>query len=235
MNSDRPSIPYTYLIGWPTLNKWYYGVRYASGCHPNELWVSYKTSSIRVLELTKLHGDPPIREIRKTFKNSNSARLWEHRVLKRMKVIYDEKWINKTDNISIAPIYGDNNPVSRSEVREKIRNGVIAYYKINKHSTLGTTWNEAKKKEWSLARMNTLNPFYGHRHTEENLKMFSISQIGEKNSFYGKTHSDVQKAEWSKARKGICKSRICCIYCLKEVAINLFTRWHGNNCQTITE
>jgi hypothetical protein len=39
------SISYTYLIGWSKLDKWYYGVRYASNCNPDELWVKYKTSS----------------------------------------------------------------------------------------------------------------------------------------------------------------------------------------------
>lgn len=29
--------PYTYLIGWPNLNKWYYGVRYAKNCQPIDL------------------------------------------------------------------------------------------------------------------------------------------------------------------------------------------------------
>jgi hypothetical protein len=37
--------PYTYLIGWSHLNKWYYGRRTAKGCHPSELWVKYFTSS----------------------------------------------------------------------------------------------------------------------------------------------------------------------------------------------
>jgi hypothetical protein len=30
--------PYTYLIGWSNQNKYYYGVRYAKDCHPNDFW-----------------------------------------------------------------------------------------------------------------------------------------------------------------------------------------------------
>jgi len=30
------TIPYTYLIGWPEHNRYYYGVRYANGCSPEE-------------------------------------------------------------------------------------------------------------------------------------------------------------------------------------------------------
>lgn len=46
-------IPYTYLLGWPEIDKWYYGVRYAKKCHPSDLWVTYKTSSRHVDSIVK--------------------------------------------------------------------------------------------------------------------------------------------------------------------------------------
>lgn len=95
--------PYTYLIGWSHLNLWYYGVKYAIGCHPDQLWVSYFTSSKYVAETRSEHGEPDVIEIRKVFNNTKDARNWENAVLRRMKVVYDDKWLNKTDNKSIAP------------------------------------------------------------------------------------------------------------------------------------
>jgi hypothetical protein len=97
------SIPYTYLIGWSDLNVWYYGTRYANGCDPSDLWDTYFTSSKYVKEFINCFGDPDIKEIRKIFKTSAEARSWEHKVLKRMKVVQKNNWINKTDNISIDP------------------------------------------------------------------------------------------------------------------------------------
>ena len=94
LRTNKTHIPYTYLIGWSKFNKWYYGVRYAIGCTPNDLWVDYKTSSKYVHEFTKLHGDPDIIQIRKTFNNIESARKWEETVLIRMKVIKEDKWLN---------------------------------------------------------------------------------------------------------------------------------------------
>ena len=81
----------------------YYGVRYSKNCHPDEFWQSYFTTSIYVNEYRKIHGDPDIIQIRKTFNNVNRARLWEHRVLKRLKVINREDYLNKSDSKSIDP------------------------------------------------------------------------------------------------------------------------------------
>jgi len=109
-------IPYTYLVGWPTHNKWYYGVRYASDAHPGDLWTSYKTSSKHVKAFVEQFGDPEIRQVRKVFDSSEKARIWENKVLARLGVVRDSRWLNKTDNISIEPVFGDAHPMKRPEV-----------------------------------------------------------------------------------------------------------------------
>jgi len=103
--------PYTYLIGWSKLNIWYYGVRYADGCHPGDLWVTYFTSSKYVADFVSEHGEPDVREIRQQFTDITKARLWETCVLKRMNVVLRENFLNKSDNISIAPMPGEENPM----------------------------------------------------------------------------------------------------------------------------
>jgi hypothetical protein len=50
-----------------------------------------------------IYGDPDVVEVRRIFDDITKARLWENTVLRRLKVIYRDKWLNKTDNISIAP------------------------------------------------------------------------------------------------------------------------------------
>jgi len=87
--------PYTYLIGWTNHNKYYYGVRYAIDCHPDDFWVEYFASSDYVDEHRELHGEPDIIQIRRTFTDRESAILWEHKVNKRMDVVNDNKWLNK--------------------------------------------------------------------------------------------------------------------------------------------
>ena len=110
------NIPYTYLLGWSKLNKYYYGVRYSKNCHPSDLWNEYFTSSNYVKEFVIINGNPDIIQIRNIFMNIDDARKWEHKVLRRMKVTKKFEWLNKTDNISIKnsliksgilhPLYG---------------------------------------------------------------------------------------------------------------------------------
>lgn len=93
--SNIYTTPYTYLIGWSKLDLWYYGVRYATGCNPTDLWVKYFTSSQYVSEIRKSSGDPDVIEVRKIFVDVESAQKWEFNVLTRLKVNSSKKWINK--------------------------------------------------------------------------------------------------------------------------------------------
>jgi len=88
------TIPFTYLIGWTTHNKWYYGVRYANNCQPADLWNSYFTSSTIVKDFRKNHGEPDIILIRKTFKSKQDAIIWEGKILSRLWKFRDF-WLNK--------------------------------------------------------------------------------------------------------------------------------------------
>lgn len=91
-------IPYTYFIGWTKYNKFYYGRRTAKNCNPIEFWNKYFTSSDRVKEFRKKHGDPDIIQIRKTFPNNSTACiLWEHKVLRRINAKHNTSFLNQTN------------------------------------------------------------------------------------------------------------------------------------------
>ncbi len=96
--------PFTYLIGWSTINKFYYGVKYAKNSNPADLWTKYFTSSKHVKQIRNDHGEPDIIQVRKVFNSVEKARNWECKVLTRLNVIHNEKWINATNNKSISPI-----------------------------------------------------------------------------------------------------------------------------------
>lgn len=93
--------PYTYLLGWSSNNKFYYGVRYAKACDPADLWETYFTSSKHVKAFVACHGDPDIIQIRKVFDTRDQAIAWEHKVLRRLKVTQNNKWLNMTDNKAV--------------------------------------------------------------------------------------------------------------------------------------
>ena len=86
---------YTYLIGWSSKNLWYYGVRYSQKSNPNDLWITYFTSSKYVKDMRVLYGEPDIIQIRKTFSCPEKAQRWETKVLTRLDVTNDNKWINR--------------------------------------------------------------------------------------------------------------------------------------------
>jgi len=150
---------YTYLIGWTAHNKFYYGVRYANGSNPNELWKSYFTSSKHVKNFAKKHGNPDIIEIRKEFTNRDSAINWENSVLRKMKVVEDTRFLNATYNMAIKHPVGYN-PSKNLVEWNKYRNGKSDV------ETLGETAAAEKAKKTSLAvtkawkdgKMNSVKP-----------------------------------------------------------------------------
>lgn len=145
--------PYTYLIGWSEQNKYYYGVRFAKKCSPTELWVSYFTSSKHVSAHRIKFGEPDIILIRKIFDDVNKARFWESKVLKRMKVVENSNWLNKTDNRSIDPVLALKGTMSHvgkkrsEESKKKMR--------IPK--------SEIAKKNMSVARKKLIENGYVHK------------------------------------------------------------------------
>lgn len=89
-------IPYTYCLTFKPTGQKYYGVRYKRGCKPEDLFQTYFTSSKEIKRLITLYGTQSFEtEIRKTFDCAQKARRWEYKVLRRLKVQKNSKWINR--------------------------------------------------------------------------------------------------------------------------------------------
>ena len=111
--SDRT--PYCYLIGWSSLNVFYYGKRTAKDCHPSEFWVTYFTSSKVVKHYVDMYGSPDIMQIRKIFTDVKSCSEWEIKVIRR--IIKTKKFLNlqyssskfdATYHVAVKDIYGNS-------------------------------------------------------------------------------------------------------------------------------
>ena len=107
--------PFTYLVGWSKLDLWYYGVKYARGCHPTDLWTTYFTSSKLVSALREEHGEPDVVAVRRSnFKNSEQTCACETRVLKAIKRSGKwNLWLNKAINGRVVDPHNE-------EVRRKM-------------------------------------------------------------------------------------------------------------------
>jgi hypothetical protein len=150
--------PYTYLIGWSQLNTWYYGVRYAKACDPTDFWTSYFTSSKYVKNFRVKNGEPDILQIRKTFRDKESAQTWETKVLQRMRVIGDERFLNKAIGKSLQDFenrkkimikkYGIENSSQLPDVANKISKSLKGKPKSEKHKqNLKRSFNKQSTKD----------------------------------------------------------------------------------------
>ena len=88
-------IPFTYLVGWSNLDKWYYGVRYCNQSNPVDLWSIYFTSSLKVKEYRNIYGEPDVIQVRKIFTNPMEALDYEQKVLKKLKIKTNNRWLNE--------------------------------------------------------------------------------------------------------------------------------------------
>lgn len=145
------STPYTYLIGWSELDLWYYGVKFGKSADPAKFWVNYFTSSKYVRDMRAEFGEPDVREIRKTFESKESAAEWERKVIRRIKAVWSDKWINRGNGghefnpspemrarskscrqkISEARKRWAAKPENREKVMEYAKNGRIGASKIS--------------------------------------------------------------------------------------------------------
>lgn len=130
--------PYTYLIGWSQHQKYYYGVRFAKGCHPNDFWSEYFTSSTKVAEYREQHGEPDVIQIRKTFHNREAAIAWENKVLRRMNVIGEDHWMNQ----AAFPVFDSRGRPRTPEHLRKMRASALKGAETTKKQRTGKTWDE---------------------------------------------------------------------------------------------
>jgi hypothetical protein len=118
---------------------------------------------------------------------------WENKVLKRMKVIYRNDFLNLTDNKSIDPTYlsrinkGKNNPwYNKKHTKESIEK--IRFASLNRKHTkesiekirlfnLGKKHTKESKEKIRLAGMGNTNRV-GKKHTKETKEKISLSKIG---------------------------------------------------------
>ena len=210
-------IPFTYRVTCIPTGQHYYGVRWQAGCHPDELWTKYFTSSDKVKALIEEHGKDSFQfEIRRTFPNNPKAAIdWEARVLK--KIYLDENWLNQAAFPSIDN-RGENNPnwgkpawnrgkEHSEETRRKIGDGKRGKNIGENHPMYGKEpWNKGKKlseehrkklSEAALSGKNTgeNHPFYGKTHSEETRKKLSEANLGKK-------LSEETRRKMSEAQKG---------------------------------
>jgi hypothetical protein len=211
------AIYYTYLIGWSNHNKWYYGVRYSKDANPDELWKRYFTSSKVVKYFMEVNGDPDIIEIRKTFDSPVKARVWESKVLNRMRVSSDNKFLNITTNAA---------PMSPSELPREVE--ALRRMKISSSHKMSNRKRTSQKDSYPDSAKATISQKAKDRWSKVDRSVLSEQmKQGWKNM--SQESEEARKISWKNAYDS--KPLLECPHCGKagknRSAMN---RWHFGNC-----
>lgn len=165
--------PFTYVLTHLPSQKRYYGVRYAYGCHPDDLFTKYFSSSKVIKELIKKDGISAFHtEIRKTFNTQEAALLWEQRVLEKLKVITNNNWLNKGISGKSRPTIES---IAKANETKKRRYGHLS-------SVLkGRVLSEETRAKMSAARKrNPRSPNKGKKCSDAAKQAKSIKMTGKK-------------------------------------------------------
>jgi hypothetical protein len=175
--------PYTYLIKHRPTGKVYYGYRSANRVEPAEdLWKHYFTSSLGVQQLIEETGaDSFDVEIRRIFETKEQASAWETRVLRRCRVLEDDRWLNQNIAGYIVPT---------QESRKKISEAHKDKPKSEEHK------QNLSKSQKGRPKVNSKNQ------TPEYRELMSKLKSGAGNGRYGKEVSEETRRRISEAKKG---------------------------------
>ena len=227
-------IPYTYLLEFThpqTYEKlYYYGVRYSKNCHPDDLFIKYFTSSKYVKKLIKEFGIKCFKyEVRKIFPNNPlRAHQWEQKVLLKLKAAKRKDFINKSVGGKTFHMFGDENPSSRPEVRDKISNSLKTYYETHDNPFYGRSHSDETKKAISIAnkgrklsddvRQKMSDSKIGVKRSDEFCQKISKRMSGSNNPQYGNHH----------AANHLNNNKQECPHCKIITTIGNLKRWHLN-------
>lgn len=124
-----------------------------------------------------------------------------------------------------------------SRVYDKLRNQLSETYTGSKRAP----FSDEAKANMKKAAANRRNPPVTSSRLERIREGVAKREklTGEKNPFYGKKHTSEVSAilaeKNSRVFTGVPKTRVSCLYCQKDVSVNMLGRYHGINCKLFDE
>lgn len=198
---------FTYILKFKPTNQWYYGVRWAVGCSPDDLWTTYYSSSTAVLNLIKEFGKDAFEfRVSRVFDTVEKAIAHEKRFLERVKAASNGAFINKRNNMP------DFSPKGLTVI----------------HHTLHDfeTWHDPSlpiPEGWKVG--------HSKKHKASSSKVRKGKNPWNKGKVLGPygPHSDERIKNISNGRLNTTK--IGCVHCGKEVDPGNYKRFHGDMCK----
>lgn len=152
--------PYTYKVTHISSGQWYYGVRYANGCDPSDLFVKYFTSSKDIQFLLNQDGPTAFRiEIRQKFLTKDAAIKWEATVLR--KILNWPGCLNKSAWPAISSDARAQGNLTKLKIQEDgftIAKKIGMTWKKRQHEidlATGLTKRELRRQKYNLTMIRT--------------------------------------------------------------------------------
>ena len=208
---------YTYIIGWPNLGAWYYGVRTANKVEARlDFWSNYFTSSKYVKLFRKENGEPPVKIIHREFDNPEDAKKFERNFMISARISENPHWLNKYIPDEKFTTSGPMDEKTKAKISYKAN--MRAMFGKNKAGYNSAILEEKRKKKSAAAKK-----YWESGLTENHKKSISYSHTGKNVS----TETRKKLSETSIARE----SRVLiCPHCAKTGKGRVMFRWHFDSC-----
>jgi hypothetical protein len=247
--------PYTYLIKHRPTGQVYYGVRSANKVEPQEdLWNKYYTSSPKVQRLIEETGKESFAvEVRRVFETKEQAVAWETKVLRRCKVLHDNRWINQNVAGYIIPTEESNKKISDfHKDKPKSDEHKLNLSKSQKGKPKVNSKNQTPEYRALMSKLKSgvNNPMYGKGCTPERAANISAAKKGKPAHNKNVPMSEEQKAairatkaanptkmsadsiaRRSEKIRGQKREKLFCTHCKRDISVGWYNR-HGDNCQS---
>lgn len=175
---------FTYKLKWSKTGVYYFGARTRKGSVPSDLWTVYFTSSKYVKEYVKLHGDPDVIRVTRTFSSPEECFAWERRLLTRVNAKRNPLMLNRSNGFGDTHNYKDG--FQTPETQTKVSNTLLIKYggrasgssiiknkvfetnlaKYGEISTLNTPKVKEARQAANIKKWGTANPFSSRKWIE---------------------------------------------------------------------
>ena len=243
---------YTYLIKHKPTGQVYYGFRSANTVAPEEdLWKRYFTSSKKIQQLVEETGaDSFTVEVRRTFDTQEQATQWETKVLRRMRVLESDQWLNQNIAGYIIPTEESKQKISefhKDKPKSAEHKQKLSASQKGKPKQSKVYQTEEYRKKMSELKKGEGNGRYGMPVSEETRRKIGEANRGKTPVNKGVPMSEEQKAKLREAmlgrkvdpevvarraekQRGQKREKRHCPHCNKDVAVGWYNR-HGDNCK----
>lgn len=242
---------YFYIIEHIATRKRYAGSRYAKSADISEFFNEhhkrpYYTSSKIVKSIIKHEGLSSFKILK--LKEIYNSRIYEAKFLSKIDAKNNPHWLNQSNGSNNFRFKGGKrlsdehkNNISKGnlgrihsdETKHKIRLGNIGKTMSDESRVkMSKAWetrvvSEDTKLKMSKAKMGAGNNRYGAVVSEETREKIKLGNMG-------KTRTIESRLKQSLTNKGKPKPKTLCQHCNRFISNNVFGRFHGDKCKSIT-